>query len=99
MRSLSRRIGGLITLLGAGIGLAALVVGVPLALSLGIGFPHSLPSWSDVVMQLQTQGLPTAVLLYGLAFVCWVLWLYLMWSLVAETIAAARRSTARQSLR
>jgi DNA-binding SARP family transcriptional activator len=96
MRSLSRRIGGLITLLGAGIGLAALVVGVPLALSLGIGFPHSLPSWSDVVMQLQTQGLPTAVLLYGLAFVCWVLWLYLMWSLVAETIAAARRSTARR---
>ena len=62
----------------------------------GVGFPRSVPSWSDVVNQLQTQGIPTAALLYFLALVCWVLWAYLMWCLVTEAVSLVRRSSGRR---
>ena len=92
MTSFLRRIEGLITLVGASLGLLVLVVGVPLGLSLGIGFPGSLPTWGDIVNQLQIQGIPTPLVLYTLAFVCWLLWAYLMWSLLADAVTMARRS-------
>jgi nucleoid-associated protein YgaU/DNA-binding SARP family transcriptional activator len=91
-----RRLAGLGRLLGASLGLLLLVAGVPVGLVFGVGFPRSVPSWSDVVNQLQTQGIPTAALLYFLALVCWVLWAYLMWSLVTEAVALIRRSPGRR---
>ena len=96
MTLLLRRLAGLGRLLGASLGLLLLVAGVPLGLVFGVGFPRSVPSWSDVVNQLQTQGIPTAALLYFLALVCWVLWAYLMWSLVTEAVALVRRSPGRR---
>ena len=96
MTLLLRRLSGLGRLLGASLGLLVLVAGIPLGLVFGVGFPHSVPSWSDVVNQLQIQGIPTAALLYFLALVCWVLWAYLMWSLVTEAVALVRRSPGRQ---
>jgi nucleoid-associated protein YgaU len=93
MTLLLRRLAGLGRLLGASLGLLVLVAGVPLGLMLGVGFPRSLPSWSDVVNQLQTQGIPTQALLYLLAALCWVLWAYLIWSLVAEAVSLVRRSS------
>jgi len=96
MTLLLRRLSGLGRLLGASLGLLILVAGIPLGLVFGVGFPHSVPSWSDVVNQLQIQGIPTAALLYFLALVCWVLWAYLMWSLVTEAVALVRRSPGRQ---
>ena len=96
MTLLLRRLSGLGRLLGASLGLLVLVAGIPLGLVFGVGFPHSVPSWSDVVNQLQIQGIPTAALLYFLALVCWVFWAYLMWSLVTEAVALVRRSPGRQ---
>ena len=91
-----RRLAGVGRLLGASLGLLVLVAGVPLGLVFGVGFPRSVPSWSDVVNQLQTQGIPTAALLYLLAALCWVLWAYLMWCLVTEAVSLARRSSGRR---
>ncbi|MGO8686257.1 MAG: LysM peptidoglycan-binding domain-containing protein, partial [Candidatus Dormibacteria bacterium] len=96
MTLLMRRLAGLGRLLGASLGLLLLVAGVPVGLVFGVGFPRSVPSWSDVVNQLQTQGIPTPALLYLLALVCWVLWVYLMWSLVTEAMALIRRSPGRR---
>jgi nucleoid-associated protein YgaU/DNA-binding SARP family transcriptional activator len=93
---LLRRLAGLCQLLGASLGLLALVAGIPLGLVFGVGFPRSVPSWSDVVNQLQTQGIPTQALLYLLAALCWVLWAYLMWCLVIEAVSLVRRSSGRQ---
>ena len=93
---LLRRLAGLGRLLGASLGLLLLVAGVPLGLVFGVGFPRSVPSWSDVVNQLQTQGIPTAALLYFLALVCWLLWAYLMWCLVTEAVSLVRRSSGRR---
>jgi nucleoid-associated protein YgaU len=95
MTLLLRRLAGLGRLLGASLGLLLLVAGVPLGLVFGVGFPRSLPSWSDIVNQLQTQGIPTAALLYLLALVCWVLWAYLIWCLVTEAVSLVRRSSGR----
>ena len=92
---LLRRLAGLGRLLGASLGLVLLVAGIPLGLVFGVGFPRSVPSWSDVVNQLQTQGIPTAALLYLLALVCWVLWAYLVWCLVTEAVSLVRRSSGR----
>jgi len=92
---LLRRLAGLGRLLGASLGLLLLVAGVPLGLVFGVGFPRSVPSWSDVVNQLQTQGIPTAALLYLLALVCWLLWAYLMWCLATEAVSLVRRSSGR----
>src|SRR5487761_748046 len=96
MSNFLRRLGGLITLVGGSLGLLVLVAGVPLGLSLGIGFPGSLPTWGDVVNQLQIQGIPTPLVLYTLAFVCWLLWAYLMWSLAADLVGMARQSQAER---
>lgn len=93
---LLRRVAGLGRLLGASLGLLVLVAGIPLGLVFGVGFPRSVPSWSDVVNQLQTQGIPTSALLYLLALVCWVLWAYLMGCLVTEAVSLVRRSSGRQ---
>jgi nucleoid-associated protein YgaU/DNA-binding SARP family transcriptional activator len=93
---LLRRLAGFGRLLGASLGLLLLVAGVPLGLVFGVGFPRSVPSWSDVVNQLQTQGIPTAALLYFLALVCWLLWAYLMWCLVTEAVSLVRRSSGRR---
>jgi nucleoid-associated protein YgaU/DNA-binding SARP family transcriptional activator len=95
MTLLLRRLAGLGRLLGSSLGLALLVAGVPLGLVFGVGFPRSVPSWTDVVNQLQTQGIPTAALLYLLAALCWVLWAYLIWCLVTEAVSLVRRSSGR----
>ena len=95
MTLLLRRLAGLGRLLGASLGLVLLVAGIPLGLVFGVGFPRSVPSWTDVVNQLQTQGIPTAALLYFLAALCWVLWAYLIWCLVTEAVSLVRRSSGR----
>ncbi len=95
MTLLLRRLAGLGRLLGGSLGLALLVAGVPLGLVFGVGFPRSVPSWTDVVNQLQTQGIPTAALLYLLAALCWVLWAYLIWCLVTGAVSLVRRSSGR----
>jgi nucleoid-associated protein YgaU/DNA-binding SARP family transcriptional activator len=93
---LLRRLAGLGRLLGASLGLLLLVAGIPLGLVVGVGFPRSVPSWSDIVNQLQTQGIPTAALFYFLALVCWLLWAYLIWCLVTEAGSLVRRSSGRR---
>jgi DNA-binding SARP family transcriptional activator len=92
MTNVARRLRGLATLVAASLGLLVLVAGVPLGLALGIGFPGTLPTWGDVVHQLQIQGVPIPLVLYTLAFICWLLWAYLMWSLIAEAVVQMRRS-------
>ena len=92
MTSFARRLRGLASLVAGSLGLLVLVAGVPLGLALGIGFPGTLPTWGDVVHQLQIQGVPIPLVLYTLAFICWLLWAYLMWSLIAEALAGGRRS-------
>ena len=49
-----------------------------LVLLVGWPLPHTLPSWNQIILTFQTQGIDMGVVLRVLACVLWVLWAYLM---------------------
>jgi DNA-binding SARP family transcriptional activator len=72
------------------LGLAVLLVGVPLALGALVGWPlpHSWPSWTQVRTLLETSGIPDVVLIDSLAVVCWIAWLEFAVATVVEIVSA-----------
>lgn len=84
--------------LGALALLAALLGGVPWALSHYIGWPlpHAIPSWSRFTSDLNQHGIPDTVLLKALACVVWVSWAILVVSAAVEIPAVLRGRTARR---
>jgi DNA-binding SARP family transcriptional activator/LysM repeat protein len=84
--------------LGALALLAALLVGIPWALTHYISspLPHDLPSSQQIHDTLTTRGIPDEVLLKALAIVVWITWALLVASLIAEAIGMARGTTTRR---
>ena len=72
------------------LGLAILLVGVPLALGALVGWPlpHSWPSWAQVRTLFETSGIPDVVLIDSLAVVCWIAWLDFAVATVVEIVSA-----------
>jgi nucleoid-associated protein YgaU len=93
-----RRIAGAITSLAGVAVLLLLIAGVPLMLVLLVGWPlpHTLPSWNQITMAFQTQGIDMGVLLRVLACVLWVLWAYLMVGMLVELVATLRGLQGRR---
>jgi len=84
--------------LGAFTALTSLLVGVPLALILIVGWPlpHSLPTVDEVRTLLATSGIPDVVLIDTLAVICWIAWLDLALATVVELGATlAGRAASR----
>lgn len=84
--------------LGAFTALTSLLVGVPLALILTVGWPlpHSLPTVDQVRTLLATSGVPDVVLIDTLAVICWIAWLDLALATVVELGATiAGRAASR----
>lgn len=84
--------------LGAFAVLALLLVGVPLALIVVVGWPlpHSWPTADQVRTLLETSGIPDVVLIDTLAVVCWIAWLDLALATVVEVAATlAGRAASR----
>lgn len=77
--------------------MAALVAGVPWALSSFVGWPlpTSVPSWSDITVALGDSYIPDTFLAKALAVVCWVVWVELVASLLVEAVAVVRGRQAR----
>ena len=97
MGVLRRVAGAASTLAGVAI-LLLLIVGIPLMLVLLVGWPlpHTLPSWSQITLAFQTQGIDGGVLLHILACALWVLWAYLMLGTVIELVAILRGVQGRR---
>ena len=78
------------------IALSCLLMGVPLALVVFVGWPlpHSLPSLTQVRNLLETSGIPDVILIDTLALVCWIAWLDFALATVVELIAAVRHGPA-----
>ena len=93
-----RRILGAITSLAGVAVLLLLIAGVPLMLVLLVGWPlpHTLPSWNQITMTFQTQGIDMGVVLRVLACVLWVLWAYLMVGMLVELVATLRGLQGRR---
>lgn len=83
---------------GAMVLLAAIGGGVPWALIRFVGWPlpHRLPSWAAFSAAVSQHGIPDTTLIKALACVVWLAWALLVLSLVVETYAAARGTTARR---
>ncbi len=83
---------------GALLVLTALLVGVPIALWVFVGWPlpHAIPTWGQLRAGLTAHGIPDEVLLKILACVCWLAWFGLMTSVVTEVAAAIRGRAARR---
>ena len=60
--------------------LAGLLIGVPLVLALGVGWPlpRTVPSGGDVSTALKTGAVPPSLILKAISLVVWVLWLQMM---------------------
>jgi DNA-binding SARP family transcriptional activator len=86
--------------LGAFAVLASLLVGVPLALILTVGWPlpHSLPTVDEVRTLLATSGIPDIVLIDTLAVICWIAWLDLALATVVEVGATVAGRAASRPL-
>ena len=93
-----RRIAGAVTSLAGVVVLLLLIAGVPLMLVLLVGWPlpHTLPSWNQITMTFQTQGIDEGVVLRVLACVLWVLWAYLMVGMLVELVATLRGVQGRR---
>ena len=72
--------------------LVALLLGVPLALSLFVGWPlpHQVPSWAEVSKALTSTDIPSAFYSGAFAVVCWLIWLQLLASVALEAVAQMR---------
>ena len=77
---------------GAAFVLTLLLVGVPAALSVLVGWPlpHSLPTWVELRSALTSTGIPDDVLVKALAVVCWGAWALLTASVTAEVVGVMR---------
>jgi hypothetical protein len=77
---------------GAIILLAALTVGVPIALItvVGLPLPHSLPKLSALTSQLDINAI-----LRILSVIVWLAWIQLVWCVLVEIKAAASHAEAR----
>ena len=84
--------------LGALAALALLVVGVPIALAVLVGWPlpHGLPSWNEFRSALTTSGPGDEVIVKGLAVVCWLAWATLAASVVLEVAGVVRGRGSRR---
>jgi DNA-binding SARP family transcriptional activator len=86
--------------LGALVVLAALLVGVPVALAVVVGWPlpHSWPTVTEIHTLLETWGIPDIVLIDALAIVCWIAWIDFALATCLEALAAARGRAASRPL-
>ena len=74
------------------VGVAILVVGVPVALTAGVGWPlpTEVPRLSEISAALRDTYIPDEFLLKALAVVCWLVWIELVASLLVEAVAYVR---------
>ena len=75
--------------LGSATLLASLLVGIPILLIAGVGWPlpHGLPSGSDALSALKTGAVPASTILKSISVVVWILWLQLLAGLGIEVRA------------
>ena len=78
--------------LSALVGVAILVVGVPVALTAWVGWPlpTEVPTLSQIGAALRDTYVPDEFLVKALAVVCWLVWIELVASLLVEAVAYVR---------
>lgn len=83
--------------IGALLALLLLLVGPPLALAAGVGWPlpRGVPTWSEVADVLGGARLPDGAVVKVLACGCWIAWALFAASVVHETLAWAHGRSAR----
>jgi hypothetical protein len=84
--------------LGAVVLLVALLVALPWGLAHFVGWPlpRQLPSWDELRRALGGSSISDSVLAKALALVCWIAWMQLVASVVAEGVAWSRGRAARR---
>lgn len=84
--------------LAATVALLVLVVGLPIGLSAGVGWPlpRGLPTWSEVGAALGGSTVSDTALLKALACACWLVWLLVVASTMEELAAWGRGRSARR---
>ena len=84
--------------LAASAALVVLVVGPPLGLAAGVGWPlpRQVPTWSELGDALGGSTVSDAALLKALACACWLVWLLVVASTLEELSAWARGRSARR---
>lgn len=75
-----------------------LLLGVPVALVLFVGWPlpTEMPTWASFTESLEQQGVTYGSLVNGLAVIVWLAWMPLAWAILVEAVAAARGRAARR---
>ncbi len=97
--STDRRVGlDVARALGAVVLLVALLVFLPWGLANFVGWPlpRQLPSWDELRRALGGSSISDSVLVKALALVCWIAWVQLVASVVAESVAWSRGRVARR---
>lgn len=91
LRRLARGLGALAVLV-------LLLVGIPFALAVLVGWPlpRGLPSWDEFRSALTTPGPGDDVIVKGLAVVCWMAWAVLAASVAAEVAGVVRGRRSRR---
>lgn len=76
--------------------LTAVILGVPVALTVGIGWPlpRGLPSWDELSRALTNGDVADTTWLKAIACVVWVAWANFALAVAVETIASAQGRTA-----
>lgn len=83
---------------GAGLVLAAFVVGLPVVLArFGSPLPSRVPTWSGLVTDLRIGYVPSAVLAKVALGAAWAVWMFLGYEIAAETASWIRNQAARRS--
>ncbi len=84
--------------LGAVVLLVTLLVFLPWGLANFVGWPlpRQLPSWDELRRTLGGSSISDSVLVKALALVCWIAWVQLVASVVAEGVAWSRGRAARR---
>ncbi|HEV7760576.1 MAG TPA: LysM peptidoglycan-binding domain-containing protein, partial [Acidimicrobiales bacterium] len=79
--------------------ITGLLVGVPLALIILVGWPlpTAVPTFDALRDAFERDGVPVEVLINGLAIVVWLAWIQLVWALGAEAVALAEGRVARRA--
>jgi DNA-binding SARP family transcriptional activator len=95
---LQSRTGRVVSGSGALVALVVLVVGVPLGLAMGVGWPlpHHVPTVTGLRTALTSRGIPNQTLLDALACVAWLAWASAAVSIAEEAAAAVRGRVARR---
>ena len=76
--------------------LAGLLIGVPILLILGVGWPlpQGIPSGSDIVTTIKTGAVPPSTIWKSISVVVWVLWFLLLAGVGVEAWAHLRGRVA-----